>query len=370
MLGLWHLGVTSLLTFNLYKNLQKRLVLRENSELPEGHLSDLTLAIPVRNEVQNISVLIPQIVDSRQKPKNLIFLNDQSTDATLEVIHNWQKKYSWIKVIDGSDLPVGWRGKVWALQQLLRAVETESVLFMDADVRFLSPFSLGTLYQEFSLRKGSQLVSVFPKLRGNFSAHLLLDQVAFHLNYFLPFSVEKLPTKSAVAATGQILLAKTKDLRDLNAFGRIRGTTHDGLQLARVFSNSGRNVVSFDGQNLFECFMYSDLPQAFQGFSRNALEAYGNNKTLMIAMSGMVFWIFVMPYFIWPLMLADPAFLVSFLMVLLGQLMLAQQYKMSMASVLSAPLKSTASVAVNIWSLARPMLRMQTQWKGRLLNHG
>jgi glycosyltransferase involved in cell wall biosynthesis len=370
MVSLVQLGVTSLLTYNLVKNLQKRIVLRDASDIPEGVLSGLTMAIPVRNESENLKELIPQIVDSRQRPEALIFLNDQSDDDTESVILDWQKKHSWISLVNGQDLPGGWKGKAWAMQQLVRQIETQNVLFIDADVRLKSPFSLGILYREFLTRGKGHFVSVFPRLTGNFGAKLLLDQVAFHLHYFLPFNAEKLPTKDAVAATGQIMMASVQDLLDMNAFGRIRGSTHDGLKLARLYSNSGKSVTVFDGQNLFDCLMYPDFKSSFIGFSRNALEAYGNSPLVIAGMTALVFWIFVLPFFIWPLMLADPAFLTSFFLVIFGQVLLAKEFNLGLTSVLSTPIKGLSTVGVNVWSVAGKAFRAKTQWKGRLLNYG
>jgi glycosyltransferase involved in cell wall biosynthesis len=367
MISLLQLGVTSLLTYNLYKNLRKRVVLKDRSDLPSGVIDELTLVIPVRNELNNLKVLIPQLVDSRLRPQRLIFLDDQSTDGTSEWINSWITRFDWIQRIQGESLPAGWRGKAWALYQGLKEVKTKSVMFIDADLRLKSPYALGILFDEFKARDQNGFVSVFPRLVGPLSAQLLMDQVMFHLHYFLPHNAESLPTRDAVAGTGQIMMAQTEVLRELNAFSRIRATTHDGLYMARLFSNSGLPVFNFDGQNLFHCEMYADWSSAFNGFSRNALEAYGKNKAVILVMSGLVFWIFVLPFFIWPLMLADPAFLASFLLVILGQLYLAKEFGWGMESVGLAPVKGLSTVGVNLWSVFQELRGAPLVWKGRSL---
>ncbi len=367
MLSLIQLGVTAGLTYNLVQNLKKRVILRDDAVLLDGVLKGLTLAIPVRNEFENLKILLPQIVDSRVLPEKLILLNDGSTDNTEKLILEYVKKYPWIEMLQGQEMPLGWRGKVWALEQILRNVKTPDVLFIDADVRLKSPFSLGILYREYQKRGARGFFSVFPKIVGPFGAKLLTDQVSFHLNYFLPFNADRLPTRSAVAATGQIMLARVDELEELKAFPRVRGSTHDGLKIARVYSGSGKPVVTFDGQNLFECEMYRGFVESFKGFSRNALEAYGNSRIAILGMSALVFWIFVLPYFLWPMMLLDPAFLASFLLVLFGQAILAKEYKMSLSSFASTPFRGVATIAVNSWSVGSNLLGVQMNWKGRLL---
>ncbi len=86
MLSFVQLGITGLLSYNLLQNLKNRKILRERTDFSDGILKGLTLAIPVRNEFDNLRILIPQIVDSRLRPEKVIFLDDQSTDHTSDLV--------------------------------------------------------------------------------------------------------------------------------------------------------------------------------------------------------------------------------------------------------------------------------------------
>lgn len=357
-------GFNALLTYNLLQNLKSREKLESVRNALPGVIEDLTLAIPARNEERNLGVLLAQILDQMQKPRSVLVLDDNSTDSTAQVVTDFSKKYGGIKLISGEPLPSGWRGKVWALEQLTRKCETKWILFIDADVRFLDSWSLASLWDAYSRRGRQGLASVFPKLKGGDSAHLLLDQVYTHLYYFLPYIRHQTPIRGAVAATGQVMLVAKSSLEELNAWGRIRSTTHDGLQLARIFDQARMSVFAFDGVKQFECLMYSDFVEAFKGFSRNSFEALGS-RVGVTAIAGILLWGFVLPYVLWPFFMANPFWLVSFLYFLYGQYKLAESFDLGWSHMLLSPVKSLSSVGVHLWGMARKDLGLGIEWKGR-----
>ncbi len=60
----------------------------------------------------------------------MIVVDDRSEDRTADVAREHGAR-----VIDGAELPTGWVGKPWALQQGLIAAQSEIVVFLDADVQ-------------------------------------------------------------------------------------------------------------------------------------------------------------------------------------------------------------------------------------------
>jgi glycosyltransferase involved in cell wall biosynthesis len=67
-----------------------------------------------------------------------------------------------VSVIDGTELPVDWMGKSWALDQGIKYARGEWLLFTDADCTH-HPLSLKTGL-EFAQSKGINLVSIVPAL--------------------------------------------------------------------------------------------------------------------------------------------------------------------------------------------------------------
>ncbi|NCN27344.1 glycosyltransferase [bacterium] len=370
MLGLAQLFTSGLFAWNLDANLRRRrrLWLRFD-ESDSFIIPQWTMAIPVRNEEKNIARLEEELSEQRYLPEKIIFLNDQSQDKTSDAIASLKAKLAKVDVreISGEALPSSWRGKIWALQQLLNSVESPYVLFMDADVSLLHPNALKSLYVDampFLEKRKCNFVSVFPKPDVKGSTALVVDQIYMHLFFFLPFFWEKMKSASAVAGCGQVMLINVEELKRRGFLSLISGSTHDGLQLARCFKGLDGSAPFFDGSAAFSCAYYPNLSAAFKGLSRNSWEADGNIGVSLVV-SSLLFWNFVLPYVLLPFLLWNPAFLAAFLAMLWAQLRLAEELGLNRSHVFLAPVKAMAAIGVHLWSPLRLKLGLDQQWKGR-----
>jgi hypothetical protein len=226
--------------------------------------------------------------------------------------------------------------------------------------------ALGSLWQTAQRRKVAFL-SVFPRPQVGFGAVLLVHQIYTHLYYFLPFNAEKLDNASAVAGCGQLMLMRSDDLRALGGFGRLRSSTHDGLKLARIFKQSGQSVLNVDGGEAFANLMYENFRSAFRGFSRNSFEAT-NSIVNTLAISALLFWVFVLPFVLFPVLLLHPAWLAAFLLMLYGQYRIARELELGMSHVALTPVKALASIGVHLWGATRARLKIGTKWRGRIIS--
>ena len=115
---------------------------------------EISVIIPMRNEAKNIA----ELIENLQAQKHLshvhyLILNDNSEDETLSLLNQHTVGLNNFTVIDGAELPAGWIGKTWALQQLLRASRGEIIVSIDADVRLESD----AISRAITLLKTSQL---------------------------------------------------------------------------------------------------------------------------------------------------------------------------------------------------------------------
>lgn len=378
MIATLHAATQAFLTANLLDNLKERKLI-SSSHLGVDSLrqlaSEITLAIPARNEAQNLSELLPQLLGQEVQPREILVLDDDSEDGTAEVVDRLSAEHPVLKKISGEKILSEWRGKVWALHQLFSRVQTPYVIFMDADVRFCSEQSLGDFLAaaeitgwSFQKERGAKngFVSVFPGITDRGTAALLSDQIPLHLYYFLPFFRRKFHMPDAVAGCGQFMLIDVEEFRELGGYARLRHSTHDGLKLARLYSNNGFPVHWLDGQKTLSASMYRNFQEAFRGFSRNSFEADASLPVAFV-ISGLLFWTFVLPYVLWPFFLANPLWLLSFLYFLYGQHKLAKEMSWSGDRLLTTPVRSMASVGVHLWGAVQAKLSVKTQWRGRIL---
>jgi 4,4'-diaponeurosporenoate glycosyltransferase len=136
----------------------------------------LSVIIPARNEERNLPGLLRSLARQPVPPREIIVVDDASTDGTAEVA-----RQGGARVVRSQPLPEGWRGKTWACHQGAQAATGEWLLFLDADTWF-EPDGLRAVLAEFQAAGGGAL-SVAPrhaveKLHEQFSAFFNLVMLA------------------------------------------------------------------------------------------------------------------------------------------------------------------------------------------------
>ncbi|WP_426043254.1 glycosyltransferase family 2 protein [Bacillus pumilus] len=101
-------------------NMKQFPVIKPASFSPDEPIS-LSILIPARNEEKRIEACLQSIVDQRLYPKELIVLDDHSTDQTRAIVERFAEAYPWIRVQSGQALKQGWLGKSFACSQLAEA---------------------------------------------------------------------------------------------------------------------------------------------------------------------------------------------------------------------------------------------------------
>jgi 4,4'-diaponeurosporenoate glycosyltransferase len=148
----------------------------------------VSVIIPARNEEHNLPRLLRSLATQAVKPREILVVDDGSTDRTPEVARQLGAT-----VIASKPLPDGWRGKTWACHQGAQAATGELLLFMDADTwfeadgfaRILSGYSGGafSVGPYHAVRKPYEQLSLFFNFnmaagtapRGLFGQMLLVD---------------------------------------------------------------------------------------------------------------------------------------------------------------------------------------------------
>ena len=95
-------------------------------------LDEIIVIIPLRNELNRINGLVESLRNSVYLPKEIVFVDDHSTDATSEYLKNNLQGLD-MRVLS---LPEGRNGKKEALRFGIEQTQSKYILTMDADVRF------------------------------------------------------------------------------------------------------------------------------------------------------------------------------------------------------------------------------------------
>lgn len=322
----------------------------------------LSVLIPARNEEKNIGNILSDLINQSYKNFEVIVLNDNSIDATEEIIKSFTQKDKRIKLINGKEIPEGWLGKNYACHQLSQQANGDLFLFIDADV-LLSKYALESVLKTFEEKK-IKMLSVFPtQIIQNISTYLVTPMMNWILLTFLPLKkVYSSKMKSFVAANGQLILIDRNTYFKIGGHESVKDKIVEDMELARKIKSLDLKMMTLLGNNVVSCKMYSSFKDAFNGFSKNFYSGFNTNPILFSLLLIFIQMVFILPTF---LVLFDFKFILPVFLIVVSRIFISYISNQNiLINTLLHPLQIIIVFLVGINSMMISYLG-KTEWKGR-----
>jgi hopene-associated glycosyltransferase HpnB len=219
------------------------------ADLPSGSESwpAIHVVVPARNEASMLPATLPTLLGQRYPGEFHIFLvDDQSRDGTADAARRIASKPGFsgkMTVLEtAADPPDGWSGKLWALEQGLRAMAGQGapfLLFTDADIAHPED----SLQKLVTAASGNDLdlVSLMATLKADtFWARLLLPAFVYFFAMLYPFARVNQPSLRTAAAAGGCVLLRREAFKRAGGLAPIAGALIDDCSLGRLIKEKGR----------------------------------------------------------------------------------------------------------------------------------
>src|SRR3989449_11500109 len=125
-------------------------------------------------------------------------------------------------------------------------------------------FPYTTLFRSLSLAPEFVFESFFEKV--------LLPAFSFLLLMLFPVRLVNDPASSRALAAGAFILMRSKDLKELGGYERLRSTLVEDLRMAELFKRNGRRIYLAFTRDLLRTRMYKELSEIWEGLTRTAFE--------------------------------------------------------------------------------------------------
>lgn len=264
---------------------------------PFKDLPMVSVLIPARDEASNIEGCLDTLLNQDYEPFEVIVLDDESQDATPQILAQLSSADPRLKTLSGQPLPSGWMGKNWACHQLSQIAQGEWLLFVDADTRHLPGMLTDAI--SASMATGADLLSGLPRQElKTWGERLILPLLPWAILSFFPVRLfQRLPFSFLSISVGQFMLFRRSAYLQIGGHWAVRGSVIEDFALARLVK---ANDLKWEFVNLngrAHCRMYQDVRQVLEGLSKNLYAVFGHNLAVALFI-----WFWLAVVFIQPML--------------------------------------------------------------------
>lgn len=176
---------TVLIIFSLFGLLSYYIIFSQiklsSFDLENNHFSDgISVIICAKNELVNIKRFFPSWINQKYPNFELIIVNDQSTDGSLEYLKKLETAYKHLRIVN---IPLNTKkvlqGKRHALWQGIQASKNNYLFFTDADCEPFSKHWLFEMSKAFTNKKTEVIIGFGPYFEANTFLNKLVQYETF-----------------------------------------------------------------------------------------------------------------------------------------------------------------------------------------------
>jgi hopene-associated glycosyltransferase HpnB len=334
----------------------------------------VAVIVPARNEADVIAQSVTSLLTQSYPGSIRVFLvDDSSTDNTARIAREAAARAGRaadMTVIEGRQLPSGWSGKLWAMQQGIdRALETAPrfLLLTDADIVH-APGNVGSLVA-LAETGPYDLTSFMVRLHcGTPAERLLVPAFVFFFFMLYPPAWVRNPRRKAAGAAGGCILIRPESLERAGGIAAIRQEIIDDCALAHAVKSTGGSVWLGLTESAASVRPYETYSEVGKMISRTAFNQLRHSALLLLfSLAGLT-----LTYLLPPLLLftrhALPIALgaTAWLLMTLAFLPMVRFYGLNPLRALALPLIAVFYMGATFHSALRYWSGRGGMWKGRV----
>lgn len=270
--------------------------------------TSLSVVIPAFDEEQNIEGCLTHVLMSERPCSrwDVIVVDDQSSDNTVKIAEQAIVAVSGADQPDATVLQAGprpkgerWVGKNWGCCQAMEQVNSEWVLFIDADVTLAPDAIRRALHQ--SINENADLFSLAPRLTCGCLAEWMVQPImASLLGLGFPILEANDPASTVAFAAGPFMLFRRDSYNAIGGHRALAGEVVEDLALARRIKEGGFRLRYVLGIDAVDLQMYANLQALWEGWSKNWFLGLDRSISKSLGAGGVVLLMFTLPWLLLP----------------------------------------------------------------------
>jgi cellulose synthase/poly-beta-1,6-N-acetylglucosamine synthase-like glycosyltransferase len=228
----------------------------------------VSIIVPACNEEKEIAAALQSLLGQDYPNLEIIVINDRSTDRTGEILDEFVRNHSTLRVIHKTELPEDWLGKNHALQVGSTYAHGQYLLFTDADV-VMKKATVSKAVQ-FMLNHNLDHLAVAPEMRAaTWKIDLMIGTFIYYFNLITkPWRAQN-PNSRYSVGIGAFNLLKAETYKAIGTHRAIALRPDDDIMLGRLVKSRGYRQRVVFGKRLIRIQWYFSVRDMIAGLMKN-----------------------------------------------------------------------------------------------------
>ena len=218
----------------------------------------ISVIVCAKNEEENVAKYIPLLAEQNYPDFEIVLIDDASSDNTLDIFEEFEKKYPNIKLVKVKNNEAFWGNKKYALTLGIKAAKKEHLLFTDADCYPTSKDWITAMSSQFTKQKTIVLgYGAYEKITNSFLNKIIrYETLLTAVQYFSWAKIGK-----PYMGVGRNLAYKKEEFFNVNGFiDHIQIRSGDDDLFINQAADSDNTTISYTP----ESFTYSAPKTSFK----------------------------------------------------------------------------------------------------------
>lgn len=336
----------------------------------------VSIIIPARNEEENLPRLLNSLIKQSYRNIEILVINDQSSDNTGNIIHDFELIDSRIHGYSTEPgLVISKHGKMNALLQLIPHAKGEYLLATDADTQHAKTAIAKTV--AMMKKHNLDIMSGFPtELCSTYMASIIVSAMMFANTMVPHFFFYKFQFPQTSFAIGQFIIMRRDAYYEVGGYGCIENAIVDDMGLVRLFVKKKKKYAFVNLSEEVGCYMYTNGADAFKGIERSIIGVVPAKFSMLPVLALLVAFLLLIAWS--PIVLITLIIIEHFnpviLVYLIGWILFCSAWFIGCRNInfrklvsISCPLTITMICAMYVHGIYRRLSGKNFIWKGRTI---
>ena len=257
----------------------------------------VSIIVPARNEERYIRKCVDSLVKQDYHDFEIILVNDESSDKTLEIMNEYQNSYSTIKVLNVNRPDDDWTGKNWACYQGYLISKGDLLLFTDAD-SYHSENTMSLVVQNIKHYR-LDAITVMPRLLCNdfFTKVTLPLLTIFMHTRFSPLKVNDAKSKLGYFF-GSYFLIKRDTYEKVGSHASVKHEIIEDGALGKKVKEGNFKMRMVRGESYVLTIWARNASELSKAIDRLVIPMFMENRLKLSLLSIVLFFLLIFPFLI------------------------------------------------------------------------